>query len=334
MSKNIGKIIRANKLPEKGKRITNVIYQVAVPGTATYIDYAVDENGDIKTPTLNQSIAKNQFGKVKTVDNKEPDNNGNVDLGIQELKNNSEASMKKIGLQEVSNSFSLSSNLENSSEDKSVANFTFNEEEQNINLSVVDQLTALGGKLSLSKNGMRIEAPLSHESSGNPTFGVIEVSKDEGVIRVQRLDSNYEGFGFSIEEDRIAVYSGDGTVAEVNSLGIFEGGTKLISEIDLTEIITLKTGFFDLSKKRDLKKTVFIKNETPEGVPMKECYIPEPNYSRLGQEIIITNNGKNSFEEIKIKSGDKSYSVPVFTVITLKFDGETWIQIARGSIRD
>ena len=52
MSKNIGKIIRVDSLPPKTERHKNVIYQVAVPNTANYIDYAVDENGDIKTPTL------------------------------------------------------------------------------------------------------------------------------------------------------------------------------------------------------------------------------------------------------------------------------------------
>ncbi|WP_346986181.1 hypothetical protein [Chryseobacterium sp. POE27] len=46
---NIGKIIRVNALPPIGERETNVIYQVAVPGGATYTDYAVDESGDLKT---------------------------------------------------------------------------------------------------------------------------------------------------------------------------------------------------------------------------------------------------------------------------------------------
>lgn len=47
---NIGKIIRVNALPPQGERETNVIYQVAAPGAATYTDYAIDENGDMKTP--------------------------------------------------------------------------------------------------------------------------------------------------------------------------------------------------------------------------------------------------------------------------------------------
>ncbi|MDQ0783948.1 hypothetical protein [Chryseobacterium sp. W4I1] len=46
----IGKIIRVNALPPQGQRETNVIYQVAEPGSATYTDYAIDENGDMKTP--------------------------------------------------------------------------------------------------------------------------------------------------------------------------------------------------------------------------------------------------------------------------------------------
>lgn len=46
---NIGKIIRVNALPPVGARETNVIYQVAAPGAATYTDYAIDENGDLKT---------------------------------------------------------------------------------------------------------------------------------------------------------------------------------------------------------------------------------------------------------------------------------------------
>jgi len=46
---NIGKIIRVNALPPLEERENNVIYQVAAPGAATYTDYAIDENGDIKT---------------------------------------------------------------------------------------------------------------------------------------------------------------------------------------------------------------------------------------------------------------------------------------------
>lgn len=49
---NIGKIIRVNALPPKQERENNVIYQVAEPGSATYKDYAIDENGDIKTATV------------------------------------------------------------------------------------------------------------------------------------------------------------------------------------------------------------------------------------------------------------------------------------------
>ncbi|KMQ69931.1 hypothetical protein ACM39_02505 [Chryseobacterium sp. FH2] len=46
---NIGKIIRVSVLPPIEGRETNVIYQVAAPGAATYTDYAIDENGDLKT---------------------------------------------------------------------------------------------------------------------------------------------------------------------------------------------------------------------------------------------------------------------------------------------
>ncbi len=46
---NIGKIIRVNALPPAAERETNVIYQVAAPGAATYTDYAIDANGDLKT---------------------------------------------------------------------------------------------------------------------------------------------------------------------------------------------------------------------------------------------------------------------------------------------
>lgn len=49
MSK-IGKIIRVNTLPPEEEREKNVIYQVAAPGEATYKDYAIDENGALKTP--------------------------------------------------------------------------------------------------------------------------------------------------------------------------------------------------------------------------------------------------------------------------------------------
>ena len=45
----IGKIIRVNELPPIGEREVNAIYQVAAIGSPTYTDYAVDENGDLKT---------------------------------------------------------------------------------------------------------------------------------------------------------------------------------------------------------------------------------------------------------------------------------------------
>ncbi|WEK69011.1 MAG: hypothetical protein P0Y62_14295 [Candidatus Chryseobacterium colombiense] len=48
---DIGKIIRVNALPPPDKRENNVIYQVAAPGAATYKDYAIDANGDLKTPS-------------------------------------------------------------------------------------------------------------------------------------------------------------------------------------------------------------------------------------------------------------------------------------------
>ncbi|HCC93715.1 MAG TPA: hypothetical protein DEQ26_05225 [Flavobacteriaceae bacterium] len=96
MSKNIGKIIRVNSLPPKGERLTNVIYQVAVSGTATYIDYAVDENGDIKTPTLDKSLADNDFSKVKTVNNEAPDEQGNIDLNDYVQIYNSEEELQEI----------------------------------------------------------------------------------------------------------------------------------------------------------------------------------------------------------------------------------------------
>lgn len=96
MSKNIGKIIRVNSLPPKGERLTNVIYQVAVPETATYIDYAVDENGDIKTPTLDKSLADNDFSKVKTVNNEVPDEQGNIDVNDYVQIYNSEEELQEI----------------------------------------------------------------------------------------------------------------------------------------------------------------------------------------------------------------------------------------------
>ncbi|ANF50524.1 hypothetical protein A0O34_08320 [Chryseobacterium glaciei] len=46
---DIGKIIRVNALPPVESREKNVIYQVAAPGAATYTDYAIDINGDLKT---------------------------------------------------------------------------------------------------------------------------------------------------------------------------------------------------------------------------------------------------------------------------------------------
>jgi len=46
---NTGKIIRVNALPPVENRENNVIYQVAAPGAATYTDYAIDANGDLKT---------------------------------------------------------------------------------------------------------------------------------------------------------------------------------------------------------------------------------------------------------------------------------------------
>ncbi|MBL1221716.1 hypothetical protein JET18_12770 [Chryseobacterium sp. L7] len=66
----IGKIIRVNALPPQGERETNVIYQVAAPGAATYTDYAIDENGDMKTPATDPSAQdlKDSLVKISDVD--------------------------------------------------------------------------------------------------------------------------------------------------------------------------------------------------------------------------------------------------------------------------
>ncbi|MCA6066943.1 hypothetical protein JI747_007125 [Chryseobacterium sp. RG1] len=53
---DIGKIIRVNALPPLDERENNVIYQVAAPGAATYTDYAIDANGDLKTQSGNNGI--------------------------------------------------------------------------------------------------------------------------------------------------------------------------------------------------------------------------------------------------------------------------------------
>ncbi|MCE3075334.1 hypothetical protein [Chryseobacterium gwangjuense] len=80
---DIGKIIRVNALPPPDKRENNVIYQVAAPGAATYKDYAIDANGDLKTPsyipltgtvegkplTKNIEVDPNQEGAVGFISN-------------------------------------------------------------------------------------------------------------------------------------------------------------------------------------------------------------------------------------------------------------------------
>jgi len=65
---NIGKIIRVNALPPQGERETNVIYQVAAPGAATYTDYAIDENGDMKTPATDSAMQNVSDNLVKISD--------------------------------------------------------------------------------------------------------------------------------------------------------------------------------------------------------------------------------------------------------------------------
>lgn len=66
---NIGKIIRVNALPPANKRETNVLYQVAVPGTATYTDYAIDENGDAKTPATNGLAPQDLYDNIVNISN-------------------------------------------------------------------------------------------------------------------------------------------------------------------------------------------------------------------------------------------------------------------------
>ncbi|KFF22253.1 hypothetical protein [Chryseobacterium sp. JM1] len=65
---NIGKIIRVNALPPEGERETNVIYQVAAPGAATYTDYAIDENGDMKNPATGLSTEDLKDNIIKISD--------------------------------------------------------------------------------------------------------------------------------------------------------------------------------------------------------------------------------------------------------------------------
>ena len=106
MSKNIGKIIRVDNLPPKMDRFTNVIYQVSVPNTATYIDYAVDENGDVKTPTLDKKIAENDFSKVKTINGNHPTKNGDVEVDLQKILNTGNSTTNTIEFQRNNENFS------------------------------------------------------------------------------------------------------------------------------------------------------------------------------------------------------------------------------------
>ncbi|MCA6066944.1 hypothetical protein JI747_007130 [Chryseobacterium sp. RG1] len=93
---NIGKIIRVNALPPLKERENNVIYQVAAPGAATYTDYAIDSNGDLKTPSY-IPLTGTEEGKPLTK-NIEVDHNEEGSVGF--ISNTPDISEAVIAIQE------------------------------------------------------------------------------------------------------------------------------------------------------------------------------------------------------------------------------------------
>jgi hypothetical protein len=93
---NIGKIIRVNALPPLNERENNVIYQVAAPGAATYTDYAIDSNGDLKTPSY-IPLTGTEEGKPLTK-NIEVDHNEEGSVGF--ISNTPDVSEAVIAIQE------------------------------------------------------------------------------------------------------------------------------------------------------------------------------------------------------------------------------------------
>ncbi|SHG30588.1 hypothetical protein [Chryseobacterium sp. OV279] len=108
----IGKIIRVSVLPPQGERENNVIYQVAAPGAATYTDYAIDENGDMKTHATDSSAQDLKDSLVKISDpdlvsegfsnqaqfNKNMNENLDQKLNVPLIDGNTQNFTKVIGL--------------------------------------------------------------------------------------------------------------------------------------------------------------------------------------------------------------------------------------------
>lgn len=93
---DIGKIIRVNALPPLDERENNVIYQVAAPGAATYQDYAIDANGDLKIPSY-IPLTGTEEGKPLTK-NIEVDHNEEGSVGF--ISNTPDVSEAVIAIQE------------------------------------------------------------------------------------------------------------------------------------------------------------------------------------------------------------------------------------------
>ncbi|MCS3867718.1 lysophospholipase L1-like esterase [Chryseobacterium ginsenosidimutans] len=96
---NIGKIIRVNALPPVGEREINVIYQVAAPGAATYTDYAIDANGDLKTHAITNQE------NIATIDIPASGLTGNVDTKLQVNEKISQAQLTALKGEATPSSF-------------------------------------------------------------------------------------------------------------------------------------------------------------------------------------------------------------------------------------
>ncbi|QHC84648.1 hypothetical protein AS589_07530 [Empedobacter brevis] len=250
MSKNIGKIIRVDVLPPKMDRFTNVIYQVSVPGTATYVDYAVDENGDVKTPTLDKNLVGNDFSKIKTVNGEKPAENGDIEIDLQKTLGKGNYTTNAIQFQRKGEK--VSEDFITAISDNGVASFNINLTDGICNaLKVNDELTQYS---KMKADAFEVKNSASNENTAymngkikmNNTFDLI-IPPKEGTLALKEeisLNTVLESEEKSTTDKIVRIKTG-GSIYVNNGEDFDEKWGKFFYTSSSSDNVTVATGIFN-----------------------------------------------------------------------------------------
>ncbi|MCT2408609.1 hypothetical protein NZD88_13750 [Chryseobacterium antibioticum] len=247
---NIGKIIRVNALPPQGERETNVIYQVAAPGAATYTDYAIDENGDMKTPVADPAAQNLSDDLIKISDpglvsegfitQAQFNQNMNEDLDLKLntplIDGNAQNFTKVIGLDDHGNTAKLPAG----DLGKNVANSSLT--------TIAGAGLTLGANWTLNTSGLYYSITGLTDASSDTTFNMLLAQNASGRIG----KSNGKGAFISLpnqltESEKTAWKTGMNGGWTTNTMSVAVILPPIVDKQDRDYFITLKGANLNLN---------------------------------------------------------------------------------------